>query len=56
MCYFKMPGLYMPFVLHASEVAYIRRMREVPRTNISSNMEIINLSRCGLLVRLGKFT
>lgn len=50
-----MPNLNMPFVRLATEVEYVRRMREMLRTNISSLNNVVDLSRCCLLRTFSPF-
>lgn len=51
----KMPDLNMPFVLHATEVDYERRMHEMLRTDISSESDGIHLYRCCLPLSFSSF-
>lgn len=38
----------MPFVIHATEVEYVRRMRDMLCTDISSESNVVNLFHCCL--------
>lgn len=46
--FLNMPDLKMPFVLHASEVEYVRRMRKMLRKDTSSDSNVVDLSCCCL--------
>lgn len=46
--FLNIPSLNMPYVRYATEVEYLRRVRETLRTDISSENELADLSRCCL--------
>lgn len=46
--FLNMADLDMAFVRHATEVEYVRRMREILRPDILSESDVVNLSRCCL--------
>lgn len=51
-----MADLYMPFVRHAFEVNFERRMRVMWRSKISSGNDLVDLSRCCMHRPFNSFT
>lgn len=41
-----MPDFNMPLLRHATEFEYVCRMNEIERTDISSDSNVVDLSRC----------